>query len=374
MATFQLYFDGASADDALYDSISTLEVEENADLPSALRMTLPVSTDPSGDLAFVNDARFKPFANVAVAVSADGETKHCIFDGYVLSHKLHLDSGVTSSTLEVWAQDATWMMNLEEKVREWADVTDADVAGTIFGEYGITPAGDNSSDDSPSHTEDKHTLMQRGSDIQFLRMLARRNGKLCRVSCTDTPGDRTGWFAKPAVDGDPSVTITLNADAPAVEALDFEWDVTRPSAVKARQALFDDDTPTGVSGDATDSGIAPLDERDLATFAGQTMTVLLTAPVDDAGELMLRAQSVLREGGWFARCEGETDVARLQDVIRAGTIVQIDAAGSLNSGKYFVWTVRHTIAADSHRMRFTLVRNAVGPEPSGGGGLLGGLL
>ena len=54
--------------------------------------------------------------------------------------------------------------------------------------------------------------------------------------------------------------------------------------------------------------------------------------------------------------------------------MQIDAAGSLNSGKYFVWTVRHTIAADSHRMRFTLVRNAVGPEPSGGGGLLGGLL
>ena len=98
-------------------------------------------------------------------------------------------------------------MNLEEKVKEWVDVTDADVANSIFGDYGITPASDNSDDDSPTHTEDGHTLMQRASDIQFLRNLARRNGKLCRVVCTDTPGQRTGYFAKPSVDGDPVVTL-----------------------------------------------------------------------------------------------------------------------------------------------------------------------
>lgn len=373
MATLEIFFDGAPADGDLYDSIAALEVEENVDLPSAMQMTLPVALDATGDLTFVHDARVKPLANVAVVVSADGEESHCIFDGYVLTHKLHLDSGVTASTLQVWAQDATWMMNLEEKVREWADVTDADVAGSIFGEYGISPSGDNSSDDSPSHTEDKHTLMQRGSDIQFLRMLARRNGKICRVACDDAPGARTGYFATPALDGDPVVTIPLHdPESPAVGALDFQWDVTRPTAVKARQALFDDPAETGVSGDTSDSGLPPLDERDLATFAGQAMTVLLTAPVDDAGELVLRAQSVLREGGWFVRCEGEVDAARINAILRAGTIVQIDAAGSMHSGKYFVWSVRHTITAESHRMRFVLMRNAVGPEPSGGG--LGGLL
>jgi hypothetical protein len=106
------------------------------------------------------------------------------------------------------------------------------------------------------------------------------------------------------------------------------------------------------------------------------MTVLLTAPVDDAQELTLRAQSVLREAGWFARCEGEADVARLNSVLRAGTVVAVSGAGSLNSGKYFVWSVRHTIMADSHKMKFTLVRNAVGPPPASGGALtslVGGL-
>jgi hypothetical protein len=150
--------------------------------------------------------------------------------------------------------------------------------------------------------------------------------------------------------------------------------VTRPSAVTARQALFNDASEDGVSADTSDSGISPLDARVLADFAGKAVTVMLTAPVDDAGELSLRAQGLLREAGWFARCEGEADAERIKTVLRAGTIVQVDGAGSLNSGKYFVWSVRHTFTKEAHRMRFVLVRNAVGPAPSGGGGLLGGLL
>ncbi len=73
-------------------------------------------------------------------------------------------------------------MNMTEKAK-WADVTDGAVANTIFGDYGIRPTG-NLDDDSPAHTSDKHSLMQRATDAQFLRLLARRSGKLFRVFCT----------------------------------------------------------------------------------------------------------------------------------------------------------------------------------------------
>jgi hypothetical protein len=160
-----------------------------------------------------------------------------------------------------------------------------------------------------------------------------------------------------------------------VTALDIEWDVTHPTAVAARQALFTDNDEDGVSADASDSGLALLDERGLADFSGQTMTVILTAPVDDGGELGLRARSVLREAGWFVRCEGEADVARLKTILRAGTVVQLGGLGTLHSGNYYVWSVRHSITAESHRMKFVLVRNAIGVAPSGSAsGLLEGLL
>jgi phage protein D len=364
-SVFQLLLDGAPADEDLYTALSSLEVEENADLPGAVLLTLAVNRTKDGDLDFPTDKRLRPLANIAVVAAPEEGKDECIFDGYVLSHKLHLETGVTAATLEVWGQDASWLMNMEEKVHEWSDVTDADVAASIFGDYGITPAGANADDDSPPHTEDGHTLMQRATDIQFLRTLARRNGKLCRVVCTDTPGQRTGYFAKPDLSGDPVVTLEPNdPEAPSLAAIDLEWDVARPTAVRASQATFADDDPDGVSGDAADSGLAPLDARRLADFAGQASTVLLTAPVDDAGELALRARSLLRESEWFVRCDAEADVSRLHTVLRVGQIVELDGVGTLHSGKYLVWSVRHTIGADAHGMRFRLVRNAVGPEPS----------
>lgn len=375
-STYRLILNGTAADSTLYGDLALLEVEENADLPGAIQLNLPVSRSEAGDLTYVNDDRLQPFANLAVVATAEGKPDECIFDGYVLAHKLHMETGVTNATLQVWGQDVSWLMNLEEKVREWVNVTDASVANTLFGEYGFTPSPDNTEDDSPSHTEDGHSLMQRTSDIQFLRNLARRNGKLCRVACATTPGQRIGYFAKPKLDGDPVLTLTLNdPEVWTVNALDLDWDITRPTAVKASQALFNDASEDGASADTDDADLPLLDDRSLSTFAGKPMTVLLTAPVDDAGELELRAKSLLREASWFAKCEGEADVSRLNAILRVGTVVQIEGIGSLNSGKYYVWSVRHRITAESHKMKFTLVRNAVGPSPTGGGGgLLGGLL
>jgi phage protein D len=396
--SYQIMIGGQPADADLYTNLTSLEVEENMDLPGAVQLNIPVNRSPAGDLTYVSDPRFQPLTNLAVVVTPAPGTSgglagaassalgsliggggasaaQCIFDGYILSQKLHLEKGLTNSTVAIWGQDASWLMNLEEKVKEWVNVTDADVANAIFGDYGITPADDNTDDDSPSHTEDGHSLMQRGSDIQFLRTLARRNGKICRVACADQPGQRTGYFATPSLDGDPVLTLSL--DDPVswpIDALNLDWDVTRPTSVIARQALFTDADQDGVSADTSDSGLTALGDRALADFAGKPMTVMLAAPVDDGGELTLRAQALLREADWFVRCEGEADAARLNAILRAGTVVQIDGIGALHSGKYFVWSVRHTITADSHKMKFVLLRNAVGPAPSGGAGGLSALV
>jgi phage protein D len=376
-AAYQLFFNGQSADPDMFAAITSLEVEESLDLPGAIQLSLPVDATDGGDLTYVADARLQPLVNLAVVVQPSGDSAssglgaltgggssagaQCIFDGYILAHKLHLQKGTTNSTLAVWGQDSAWLMNLQEKTKEWLDMTDADVANSIFGDYGITPSSDNSDDDSPSHTEDGHSLMQRGTDIQFLRMLARRNGKICRVACADKPGERTGYFSKPSLSASPSVTLALNEPlAWNISALDLDWDGTLPTSVIARQAIFTDDSPGGVSGDTDDSGLSRLGDRGLAEFTGKPMTVLLAAPVDDAGELAMRARAVLRESLWFVKCSGEADLSRLGTVLRAGMIVSLSGAGSLHSGNYLVWSVRHTIKPDSYKMKFQLVRDAVG--------------
>jgi hypothetical protein len=394
-SNYQVFFNREPAKAEFYSAVLSLEVEESLDLPGAIQLSLPVNRTEAGDLSYVSDGRFAPLANLAVVVTPPAGTSagspvpslgsaasalggggggapgaQCIFDGLVLSHKLRLHTGNVCSTLDVWGQDASWLMNLTENVKEWVNITDADVAASIFGDYGITPAPENSKDISPIHTESGHSLMQRATDIQFLRALARRNGKFCRVACADKPGSRTGYFAKPNLGGKPAAVLVLNDPvAWTVCALDLSWDATLPTGVIARQALFTDSDENGVSADTTDSGLPALGSRNLAAFSGKPMTVLVSAPVDIGDELAERAASLLRESGWFVRCEGEADLARLGVILRAGDIVSVVGIGTLHSGSYLVWSVRHTLNVDAHKMKLVLVRNAVGPASNGAGGL-----
>lgn len=365
--TYQLFVNGAAASPEFLASLASLEVEEHADLPGAMVLHLRVDRTDAGELSPLADAALAPYANLALVARAEGAPPECVFDGYVLSQKVHLERGAVGSHAEVWARDASWLMNLEERSRAWSDTTDAAVANAVFGAYGLRPAPSNTVEDSSVHTQDGHVLFQRATDIEFLRDLARRSGKLCRVVPGRGPNDRTGLFARPDLDAAPSLTIALGGVAGAsVRALDFEWDVARPTAVTARQALWNDASPEGVSGDTSDAGLTPLAARPLAAFVDRPMTMTLSTTVDDAGELLARARSLVREASFFARCVGEADVNELGAVLRAGSLVELGGVGSLFAGRYLVWSVRHTIRATAHTQRFTLVRNAMGAAPTGG--------
>jgi hypothetical protein len=366
--TIELIVGGVPVPGALYDAIAQLEIEESSDQPGTLLLRLPVNRTSTGDLQFVGDGTFEPMTNVALTVTPDarGSRAQCIFDGYVLSWRLHLDRASTASTIDIWAQDASWLMNIDDHVAEWSGLTDGQVADAIFSSYGCTPAAGNTANDSPSHLPEAHTLFQRATDLQFLRGLARRGGKLCRVACTDTPGIRTGYFVVPAVAGRPVATISL-ADPVSwtVETLDFDWDVMRPTEADASQVDLTQSSDTGTDVTTGASGLPPLDARDYPTYRGQASKLLLTTPAD-AAELGQRTAAVLTESGFFSRCTGEADADRLGVVLRVGDVVTIESAGRLQSGNWLVWNVRHIFSLDSWKMAFTLVRNAIGPSGLGG--------
>jgi hypothetical protein len=368
---FDILVGGTSAPDFDSDIIS-LEVEENADLPGAISLTLPVSLNDEGDYDIANDPRLAPLSNIAVVAMAADDQPHCLFDGYILAQNLHLDTGTATSTMRAWGQDASWLMNVRELAREWVDVTDGTVANTIFGDYSFTPHPDNLDDDSPIHSEDGATLMQRASDAQFLKALARRNGKLFRVFCTDTPGLRTGYFAIPDLLAEPATSLYLNDETESnVATLDFSFDIMRPSTVSAYQALFSDSSgdSSGSGSDVTDDGLPVMDGRGLADVATDqgAIAALLTTTAADTETLTQRANATLREAGWFVRCTGTTDTDLLGAILRVGTIVAVNSAGALFSGNYLVWSVRHVITAEKHEMSFVLVRNALGSATAAGG-------
>ncbi|MGH3246734.1 MAG: phage late control D family protein [Trebonia sp.] len=357
---------GSGASTALTEALQSIEVEENADGPDAMTITLPVNRTSSGDLTYVDDGSFEPYTPVSVVLTA-GPSSQCVFDGYVLSWRLHVDRASADSSIRIWAQDASWLMNLNDVVRQWPGLTDGQVANEIFSSYGFAPAAANLDHDSPAHLPEQHTLMQRATDLRFLYGLARRNGKLCRVACGEKPGERTGYFIRP-FDQPAAATINLaDPDDWSVDALDVDWDVMRPTEVRASQASFTS-SAGGAPAVQSSSGIPALGARNLRTYASRASAMLLTAAADP-DELRQRATAVLAESGWFATCTAEADLDRLGTVLRVGTIVAVDGAGRAHSGNWLVWRVNHLIDRDSCRSRFTLVRNAIGSSTGTVGGI-----
>jgi hypothetical protein len=51
VSSYQVIFNGAPADQAFYDMIAKLEVEENADLPDAISLQLPVAAHSASSTA-----------------------------------------------------------------------------------------------------------------------------------------------------------------------------------------------------------------------------------------------------------------------------------------------------------------------------------
>ena len=103
-STYSLTFNCKPADDRLLNVMGALELEENADMPGAVRFSVPVEVDGSGDLTFVNDQRLQPFVNLAVVATPKGQAAQCLFDRVILSSKLHLQKGTTGSSLQVWGR------------------------------------------------------------------------------------------------------------------------------------------------------------------------------------------------------------------------------------------------------------------------------
>lgn len=344
-----------AVDDTVDDSLASatwVEVYERMGQPTTYRLRYEVEIG-SGDFDRLVDSRLDAGSKLSILVPGSGGNQ-CLVKGPVGAQRIHFEHGGTGSYVEVRGADAAVEMDREARSAAWPDVTDSDVVTTIVGQYGLLPDVDST---SAGHYEAKHTLVQRESDLSFVRRLARRNGVLFWITC-DALGIATAHFKRPPVDGDATAKLVINQTAPTLTNLDLRWDVERPTSIEGTQLDLSslDDLDAG----ATSSSLSPLGAQDLAAITGDTRSIFLAAPADDAGDLQARSAGALIESCFFIRATGETTLVSVGSPIRAHSVVELTGAGSRHSGKYFVAGVRHTIDPSTHRMELELLRNAWG--------------
>lgn len=355
--SYTLLIDDASASPELMDAIQQLEVEDHAQMADMLRLSVAVSVrENASGWNVLDDGVFDRLTNIKVKVNVGSGSAEPLIDAYVIETNADFSNQPGRSLLRVVAMDPTVLMNLEEKVRPWPNMADSDIASSIFGEYAFTAQVEQT---QPSRQEVDHTTIQRGTDIQFLRQLASRNGYECYVETNPQGGQPAAHFHKPRLEQSAQGVLSVNmGQATNVNKFKARYDMLRPTT--AQVTGLDVETRSDQP-----AQVESLSQRGLgnapALNGDRRRKVLLSQTgLAQTGELQALAQAVVDRSAWAITAEGELNTVAYGGVLRAKRPVEVRGAGRQFSGTYYVERVLHTLRGDGYTQRFTLSRNALG--------------
>jgi hypothetical protein len=308
-----------------------------------------------------------------VTIKADFDSgEEELIAGYITHVRTDFCGEPTQCMLEVCGLDGGVLMDREDKLKAWTNKKDSDIATEILGGYGFTPQV---ADTQVVHEEAVSTIIQRETDMQFLRRLALRNGFDCYVE-----GMRA-YFQAPQLDADPQPVLAAHfGDETNLTRFVAEINALTPASVAMAQV---DRLNKEVLDAAVDSGSETvLGDTDAAGLLAEGMNPAQVhvgmSLVTTQAEMTALCRGLFHRGQWFLTAEGAVDAARYGHVLRPRRTVPIKGVGETYSGMYYVSHVTHRFTDCAYAQEFRARRNGLRPtgdEPfQSESGLLGGLV
>jgi phage protein D len=337
-------------------ALQELVVEATLDGASSFRLRLGTRQTPGGDWPLADTDTFSPGASVRIGASIGANPlPSFVFAGYVATQSVVYADTSGGSSVEIGGLDRTALMNLEDKTVAWPNQPDALIATQIFAQNQLIPVVDPT---GPVLIDPEGTTVQRGTDIRFLRRLARRNGFEVWIAPQPNTGIEMGCFRAVSTSGSPVATLSARAgDATSVTRLRVSYDMLRPTTAKVDALDFrhssqsaDVSNESGLIGRS--SALGQLSPSPVSRLTGTGLT--------NAADLQRAAQAAVDRASYALRAEGEVDAT--VGPLRPGDLVKLAGVGTAYAGSWLVRAVTHRFTPDGYTQRFVAARNAVGTD------------
>jgi uncharacterized protein involved in type VI secretion and phage assembly len=330
-----LTVDGSPLRTELYGRLMLVQVEESVQLPDSFALHFD---DPHFEL--FDEDKFRPGTKVEIAFRAEGEPV-VVTSGEVTA--VAVEPGVSGRhELVVTGLDLTHRMARGGKSRAFTNMTDADIARRISGEYGLDPDIDGTSEVR------LHSMQHGETDYAFLRRIAGSIGYDFWIT------DKKFHFKKKPSARSQAPKLTWGDNLrnfkvrfASVDACDevvvTAWDPVDKKTITGRANTPDPGTDAPAA-----AQMASAAKRSFGTVtrkAGQFPAASQSEADARAQALMLKASG----GGVILKgeCVGNPWIG-------AGNEVTLDKIGKRLAGKYRVTSVEHTYGADRpYVTRFT---------------------
>ncbi len=341
----------------LYTDMTQLEVELDDEMAGMFRLTIALEKQDDGAWSYLDDERFQVWQPVSIyAGFEDGEEE--VFSGFITAVRPIFGSEPSQVTLQVQGIDKSILMDQEDKLKSWANKKDSDIATEIFDIYSFQLDVENT---EIVHDEEISTILQRESDIQFLKRLARRNGFECYVE------GETGYFRPPQLDADPQPVLAIHFGTETnVSNFSIDVNTLTPSNVAMSQMdLFNKEVLHVTSESSEQTALGDTDATALLP-PGQSpaQTIVSGNAATGVPEMTVFCNGLRQQGEWFVTGEGEINGNKYAHVLKPRGTVTIKGVGETYSGIYYVSHVRHSFTSTGYSQHFKVRRNALQPTGS----------
>jgi phage protein D len=357
-----VHVDGSPLDSLVLAQLTRAEVRESDGDPSVLSLRFRLVQRSDGEFAPVDDELFEPGVAIGFEVEPPGGLTQRLFEGAITHVRPHFESIVANAYLEVLAMDAAALLDAEERIAAWPNMTASDVVSQVLSGYQIQVQVN---DTAVLYDEDRQLLMQRATDWRFLQHLAQRNGARFYFEYDTAQEEVVAHFVPPDVNGTPQPDVALLQEGSSLTWADLQLVATGPVTMTA--AALDPIRKQIVRGDGT-AALPLLGDEDAAAAvenglkaAGATASVALLRdpfPLDEAiGAETTAATDAAR---FVIELRAELDPALYRGLLRARRPVLVRGVGRRFSGVYYVQSVRTTLEGSTLRQTFVATRNATG--------------
>lgn len=336
----------------VYQDIVNLQVEMDEDMMAMVRLQIFIVLQEDGSWTHLDDDDFSLWNNLEVNAGFEDEME-LLFSGPITHLRPMFDSDPSQCMLEVWAMDKSVLLDREEKLKDWPDKKDSDIAQEIFSEYGLTAEVE---DTSIIHDQAVSTIIQRETDMQFLKRLAIRNGYECFVE-----GD-SAYFRSPQLDerSQPVLSAHFGENTTLSE---FNVEVEAQTATNVSLYQIDRFNKEVIGVDIETSEQPPLGRDDasaLLPMGGTAAKCVLSRTVTTGeAEMTTLAQGLFHSSEWFVSASGIVDANIYRHVLKPRRTVTVRGIGETYSGTYYVTYVSHIFDRDGYRQEFRAKRNAI---------------
>jgi hypothetical protein len=348
------------APQAVMDAVTSVQVTSSKDT-SGFQLVFAVSKASLLMTTLLPAGYFDPISTRVIVIATVAGMPQVLMDGVVTRQELGPSSEPGQSTLTITGEDLSALMDLIDLTGvpypAMPEVARVYLMLAKYAAFGIVPAAvPPIPSDVPIPTDDIPT--QRGTDRNYIRMLAGEAGYVFYVEPGPLPGQSIAYFGPDVRIPVPQPALSINMDAETnVDSLSFSFD-----GLQKKIVLYTIMDPV------THKVVIPIPVPNLSILRPplgaklpipwrleQQEGAAKNNPAKAAQEIL----GILFNASDAITASGSLDVLRYGRVLRSRMLVGVRGAGLSYDGLYYVNSVTHNLKRGEYKQSFQLSRDGL---------------